>query len=202
MSGVSRSLPLRLRLAAVTVALGFGLACQPASAEPENLSMHTRWARFLAPEGRCRGDRSPNVSSAVKELAAMCLINWARGRAHERRLTFSAQLESTAMMKVLGMVRCNEFSHTACGHDVIWWFERSGYLPAASYTVGENIAATSGARGGVRDTMLAWLNSPGHRANILNRDFRQQGLAVYEPSSFLGRPGILVWSSDFGVRSR
>ncbi len=43
------------------------------------------------------------------------------------------------------------------------------------------------------DVMAAWMNSPGHRANILNCSFSENGLG-------LGDPGY-YWTQDFASRS-
>jgi uncharacterized protein YkwD len=177
------------------------LGAGPARAEMANVNPHTRWARYLAPEDVCRGDSQPQATSAVREHAMLCLLNWARRRAHAPVLAPSARLHRTAMLKTRSMVRCGQFSHTACGRLFTSWFDASGYLPAPAYTVGENIACGTGVYGQVRDTMLAWLNSPGHRANLLNPVYREQGLAVYDAPRFLGARDVAVWSSEFGRRS-
>ena len=59
-------------------------------------------------------------------------------------------------------------------------------------TYGENIAfgyATAVA------VMQAWMNSPGHRANILNPDFTEIGVGVASNAA-----GFLFWTQEFGTR--
>lgn len=69
-------------------------------------------------------------------------------------------------------------------------------LDAAGYddwwTYGENIAfgyATAQA------VMQAWMNSSGHRANILNPDFTEIGVGAVANSA-----GYLFWTQEFGTR--
>lgn len=57
-------------------------------------------------------------------------------------------------------------------------------------TVGENIAAGYRSAASV---VRAWLNSPGHRANILNPDFTRIGLGLAA-----GAGGTRYWVQDFG----
>ncbi|MFD6981032.1 CAP domain-containing protein, partial [Streptomyces sp. NPDC059956] len=54
---------------------------------------------------------------------------------------------------------------------------------------GENIARGQGDAAAV---MKAWMNSPGHKANILNCEFRTLGVGVYNAA---GGPW---WTQDFG----
>lgn len=66
----------------------------------------------------------------------------------------------------------------------------AGYDNWQSY--GENIAfgyATA------IEVMQGWMNSPGHRANILNPNFREIGIGVVTSSQ-----GYLFWTQEFGSR--
>ncbi len=58
--------------------------------------------------------------------------------------------------------------------------------------VGENIAKGYPSPEAV---MKAWMNSPGHRRNILNCDFEALGVGVIRGSN-----GRLFWTQDFGGR--
>jgi len=60
------------------------------------------------------------------------------------------------------------------------------------WTYGENIAfgyATAAA------VMQAWMNSPGHRANILNPNFKEIGVGVVANAQ-----GFLYWTQEFAAR--
>ena len=57
----------------------------------------------------------------------------------------------------------------------------------------------------VSETVSDWLASPGHRANLLDRQWREAGIAaVYAsaaPGEFEGEPTVIV-TADFGYRRR
>ena len=68
------------------------------------------------------------------------------------------------------------------------------------WTYGENIAYGGDHYGTPKTIMKAWMNSPGHKANILNPAFRDVGVGV-EP----GVPGSPhssggTYTTDFGMR--
>ncbi len=70
-----------------------------------------------------------------------------------------------------------------------YWMARSGNLQHTSAPVAENIAM------GQRTTEEAirdWLNSPGHRANLLHRDYTRIGVAAYQQSD-----GTIFWCQQF-----
>jgi uncharacterized protein YkwD len=68
---------------------------------------------------------------------------------------------------------------------------RSGYLVGANgWKVGENIALNFN---DVASVMVAWMNSPGHRANLLDPSFKNLGMA-YQDS-----PVGWFWAQEFGV---
>jgi hypothetical protein len=66
---------------------------------------------------------------------------------------------------------------------------------------GENIAWGEGMLATPAQIVTAWMHSDGHRANILDPDFRQIGLGIVagvpHPSSF----GGATYVTDFGTRS-
>lgn len=71
-------------------------------------------------------------------------------------------------------------------------------LPDFGYTgyamIGENIA---GGQQTPEQVVAEWMHSPGHRANLLNPDFRELGVAyVHVPNSELQD----YWVQDFGTR--
>jgi uncharacterized protein YkwD len=74
---------------------------------------------------------------------------------------------------------------------------RTGY---SYYTLGENIAAGQRSPQAV---VSAWLNSSGHRANILNPAFRDIGIGLaVGPGTWPGGfsdPNIIWWTTDFGA---
>ena len=68
------------------------------------------------------------------------------------------------------MLNCG-YGHTACGRASNYWVQAKGYTGRCS---GENIAMGQRTP---REVFTAWMNSPGHRANILNTSYRHIGVA-------------------------
>ncbi len=69
------------------------------------------------------------------------------------------------------------------------WMARNASLVHMSQPVAENIAmGQEHSSSAVED----WMNSSGHRANILNRSHRRIGVAA-----FLGRNGRIFWCQQF-----
>jgi uncharacterized protein YkwD len=92
------------------------------------------------------------------------------------------------------MVANRYFEHVdRLGRNIDPRFPDFGYRNYAA--IGENIAAGQRTPREVVDT---WLKSPGHRANLLNADFREVGVSyVYAPNSEYG----CYWVQDFGKRA-
>jgi uncharacterized protein YkwD len=70
-------------------------------------------------------------------------------------------------------------------------------------TAGENIACGSGKYASPGNRFNAWMNSPGHRSNILNRKFREVGIGAVTGTHTCGGKrysGVAVWTVDFGAR--
>jgi uncharacterized protein YkwD len=95
------------------------------------------------------------------------------------------------------------FSHDSLsGADFVARIRRAGYLRGArSWVVGENLAWGSRGYSRPRVIMKLWMNSTGHRANILNASFREIGigLAYDAPVAHGGKPAC-IYATDFGSR--
>jgi uncharacterized protein YkwD len=61
--------------------------------------------------------------------------------------------------------------------------------------VAENVAYTSGENTSIPKVMNLWMNSPGHRENILNENYNEIGAAVQYDSN-----GTCYWCVVFGRR--
>ena len=78
------------------------------------------------------------------------------------------------------MARRNKMSHTGGGGSEPWHrAQRAGY---PSGNVSENLYATSGHKGSGwklgKHAVAAWMNSPGHRQNLLTSDIKHIGIGV------------------------
>lgn len=100
--------------------------------------------------------------------------------------TLNSQLSQAAAAKAQDMITKNYWSHLSPQGTTPWSFIlKSGY----SYqSAGENLAD-----GYTHAPALiqAWLDSPGHRRNLLNSNYRQIGVAIVE-AEFQGRSTTLV----------
>jgi uncharacterized protein YkwD len=161
-------------------------------------SADAAYERLLAPTSRCAGQIDQTASVARQTRAMRCMIAYARRKAGRRPLKSAPkQLRRAAGNKARDIVRCNQFSHTACGRPFTFWLSRAGYTRGC-YGAGENLGWGSGGSGSVRSILLAWLNSAGHRKNLLDRSFRAQGVALAR-GTLSGVPAQ-VWVHELGYR--
>src|SRR5215210_9311010 len=120
------------------------------------------------------------VSNRALVRATLCVLNGERARNHLRPLRLSRKLSRAARRHSRAMAHGRFFSHTSLsGASFVDRIRSTGYLARArSWSVGENIAYGSGGRATPRAIGGAWMNSPGHRANILSSSFRAIGIGI------------------------
>ncbi|MET9257505.1 CAP domain-containing protein [Streptomyces sp. NPDC003717] len=135
------------------------------------------WAVPLTPEG---------LAGTTAEVAE--LTNRARRRAGLPPLAPDPRLAAAAQAHSADMVARDFYAHTDPDGGRPW--DRAAAAGAARRTIGENIAC--GQRSAA-DVVEGWLNSPGHRANILGRDFTHLGVGLAGG----GRAGT-YWTQLFG----
>jgi uncharacterized protein YkwD len=140
------------------------------------------------------------------EAATLCLVNVQRARHGERALRPNADLSRSASAHSEDMVARNYFDHTSPGGEtVLDRIRASTYLPArAGYLLGENIALGTMRLATPAAIVDSWMASPGHRANILNADFRDSGIGVVAraPRRYgHGQPGA-TYTQQFGAVTR
>ncbi len=152
--------------------------------------------RMLAPVVDCPGATELDAPVHVQETAMRCLTDFARQRRGLGRLDDEHELDRSAGRKSKDILRCDSFSHFACGRSFTYWMQRAGYLRASCWRAGENIAWGTGEYGTARSIFNAWLHSPGHRANILGR-YVQIGIGL-RVGGLEGRPDAHVWVQHFG----
>ncbi|MGZ2361087.1 sigma-70 family RNA polymerase sigma factor [Streptomyces sp. 372A] len=129
---------------------------------------------------------TPSPPSDAEEVLA--LVNTERAKEGCSPVTGNDELTTAAQRHSEDMAARDYFSHTS--QDGSGPGER---ITAAGYrwsTYGENIA--KGQRTPA-DVMNSWMNSPGHRANILNCSFKELGVGIQDS------PGGIVWTQDFGA---
>jgi uncharacterized protein YkwD len=101
------------------------------------------------------------------------------------------------------MVVQNFFSHVArSGSTFDQRIRRAGYLRGFNgWALGENLAWGSGRESTPRRIVRAWMHSPEHRRNILDRHFRDAGLGIAVGLPVPGSSGA-TYVNEFGHRSR
>lgn len=186
--------------AAVAAACVAGGATTAASAETTGEAAGV-YDVYLAPPGACPEADLPGAAIADQVNEMLCLINYARSKKGVPTVATSPLLASSTRIKADDIVRCDDFSHTACGHSVTYPFERAGYIaPGYDWGVGENLAWGTGTYGTPRGAMRGWLYSDPHRENIFTPSWREQGVALQRPQTFQGYTDNSVWVSHFGWR--
>jgi uncharacterized protein YkwD len=172
-----------ISLTALTAALALSVTGAPAYA-----SGHASTAQASVATARMAG--------AAGDLATMRrLINQTRQRAGLPILRPNRVLRRAAGLKLGRIASCGQFTHTPCGAPFTTAFRAAGWHRG---TMGENIAFGGASLGSPAAIFQSWMNSPGHRANIMSRSFRYEGLAVRT----VGLPGIgavRVWVNTFGA---
>ncbi|HEY5833653.1 CAP domain-containing protein [Streptomyces sp.] len=118
--------------------------------------------------------------------AVLALANQERAAAGCSPLTASSALERLAQDFTEDMAARDFFDHTDPDGDTPW--DRAAQLGITNLG-GENIAR---GQADAQAVTAAWMNSPGHRANILDCDYRTLGVGVHYGT---GGPW---WTQDFG----
>lgn len=187
-------MPLRLALVA-------SLATAVVAVGPATASAGT-YDYLVAPLTKCEGQQQTNttLSTGEQEGAMACMHNYARARARRAGIRANTLLQTSSDRKTGDMLRCSQFSHTACGRETFFHVKAVGYTSCRSWGLGENIAWGSGSYGSLRAVMTRWVNSTPHRANILNPKFIHLGVGLRK-GTFQGRPNAQVWTTHFGYRS-
>jgi uncharacterized protein YkwD len=157
----------------------------------------TAWSTYLAPDSACASASDASAPAAVQTRAVACLVNWARKHDGRKRLVRRSALQRAAALKGERVATCVQFSHTPCGSSVTAAVQAAGYRYA---TFGENLYAGTWGSVSARDVVLAWLESPAHRANMLSRSFRDLGAAPVRAHGLLGGGDAVVWTATFGSR--
>lgn len=132
-------------------------------------------------------DTSANSSEIEKVVE---LVN------KEREAVGASALKSDPKLNNIAALRAKEivesFSHTRPdGSSCFTAFESAGIT---NVYMGENIAA--GQRN-ASEVMDSWMNSAGHKANILSRDFTRIGVGFCKSNSGYGYYWVQVFTSEF-----
>jgi uncharacterized protein YkwD len=158
-------------------------------------------AHATAQTAACPGaDVVPAAATlAQASQATLCLLNDERAAAGLHPVAEAQGLTQPSAAYSARMVAQNFFAHVAPdGSSLVDRLTAARYIdPQGDWTVGENIAWGQGDLATPRNIMVAWMNSPGHRHNILTGDFTEVGVGIVP-----GTPGDASWgatyTTDFG----
>ena len=133
--------------------------------------------------------------------AIVCLENSIRAEHGLAPLRENARLRRAALGHSVDMVRRGYFDHTSPdGGTMVARIMGAHYARHdQGWSIGENIAWGTGSYATPSGVMRAWMNSPGHRENILRGGYRDIGVGIA-----LGAPSDsgsgATYTTDFGVR--
>ncbi len=139
-------------------------------------------AGFAAKKGGQKGGL--NREAMIAEL--LQLHNKHRAVEGARALEINAKLSASAQEYAEYLARTGKFSHTAEGSP-------GSRVKAQGYkyhAVGENIAK---GQPSAESVVKAWMNSEGHRKNILSKHYKDVGFGIAKDDK-----GRIVWVTDFG----
>ena len=155
-----------------------------------------------APSCGTAAERNPvHGSLAAAERATLCLLNRERRSRGLRGLRANSKLRLAGERHALDMVRRDYFSHTAPGGtSFVSRIRETDYIrPDAAWNVGENLAWGAGSSSTPRSIVRSWMNSPGHRANILKGAYRQIGIAIVRGVPVRGVGDGATYATEFGA---
>lgn len=136
--------------------------------------------------------------------AVLCLHNRERANHGLPRLKENPKLRRAAERHTSNMVSARFFDHTSpSGSTMVDRIRRTGYTRhARSWALGENLAWGSGNLATAAQIQRSWMNSPGHRANILQRSFREIGIGIETglPVRLSAAQSGATYTTDFGFR--
>jgi uncharacterized protein YkwD len=176
-----------------------GLAAAAIGFAPANHAAH----RSQAPK-KVAATASARVHLSALESQLLAQINLTRGRHGLRPLRLSVPLTAAADQHSQSMAQKGYFSHDSANGGS--FFKRIAsfytYRGYSNWSAGENILYSTpdiDSSGALR----LWMNSPEHRANLLNRSWREIGLGAVHSASAPGvynGDEVTIVTADFGFR--
>ncbi len=170
---------VRRRLAAVAALAALAL-CAPATAHADD----------------CAGaDVVPAADNvAAVSQATLCLLNQQRAANGIGPLVENPTLSTASAGYSQRMVAQGFFAHESPdGGTLVDRLTAVGYLgDDAAWVVGENIGWGQASLATARSMVSAWMNSPGHRENLLSADYTGIGLGLA-----LGTPTDQTWGATY-----
>lgn len=155
-------------------------AAQPPQAQPAKPPVTKK------PQAPQPPKTSPAPAASGSVAAVLALVNQERAAAGCQAVTLNAKLTKAAQDHSADMAANSNMSHTGSdGSDPGARITRAGYSWS---TYGENVAYGYSTP---EKVMEGWMNSQGHRENILNCSFKEIGIGLAQPGYY--------WTQDFGT---
>lgn len=145
-----------------------------------------KYVKPIYPNSSNTGNTNTGSSNQTNQISSMNadekevfdLINKQRTNNGLSALKVDYELQRVARIKAEDMVSNNYFSHTSPIYGSP--FDMLKSFKISYKTAGENIAANSSNSGAVN----SWMNSSGHKANILNSSFNYTGIGFVSSSKY------------------
>lgn len=130
--------------------------------------------------------QTPTATDADLKLDIISLTNTDRTAHSVGLLKENSLLTQAAQQKANDMLARQYFSHVAPDGGTPWqWFRANGYTYLYA---GENLAMNFYTAG---DVETAWMNSPTHRANVLNGTYKNIGIGIAR-GTYQGQSVIII----------
>jgi uncharacterized protein YkwD len=136
--------------------------------------------------------RSGATALTAGERSLLTEVNAVRRSNGLRPLSVDPALVRVARSYSSTMLRTNVFTHGAMG-------ARLAASGARGPAYGENLAWGTGPYGAAKFVVRSWMNSPGHRANLLRPGWNRIGLGIVR-GTFQGYSGASIVTADFAGR--
>jgi uncharacterized protein YkwD len=142
------------------------------------------------------GDNQGRIRAAI-----LCLHNQIRAEHDLSALRENKRLRKAALGHSKDMVRDSFFEHTTPeGVTMVDRILKAKYVrDDEGWILGENLAWGTGSLGTPRGAVDAWMNSPGHRANLLKGGYREVGVGIVVGVPVSDAAGA-TYTVDFGAR--
>ena len=136
------------------------------------------------------------------EAAILCLVNGERSDAGVGSVASNGQLKDASVKHSQDMVSNKFFAHEGSGGStLVTRVEPTGYIPDSDdWKLGENLAFGTGALATPKAIVQGWLDSPKHKENMLDPEFKDIGIGIITGVPVEGRSGGATYTTDYGLR--
>ncbi len=151
------------------------------------------------------GDKESNeITTAQARKAVLCLLNRERDKRGLRDFESSTKLQAAAQTHNDYMQKKRCFDHECPGEaSLASRLKKANWLTGGlrAWAYGENIAWGSGHLGTPENIVKQWMNSSGHRANILSNKFDEVGVGYTKGTITSSTANGAIMTTDFGWKT-